>query len=121
MSTAVTATSPAADATTPAGRSGGAAVLTEADLAHYRAGKQELADAIKREGSALLLKRGPAVGLINQGATCYMNSLLQSLFWTTEFRQLLYQVIETLLSLTSFDHAHDPHGVVFRHFAPRLP
>ena len=29
------------------------------------------------------------VGLLNQGATCYLNSLLQSLFFTAEFREAL--------------------------------
>jgi ubiquitin carboxyl-terminal hydrolase 7 len=32
------------------------------------------------------------VGLKNQGATCYLNSLLQSLFFTDAFRQAVYQI-----------------------------
>ena len=30
------------------------------------------------------------VGLSNQGATCYLNSLLQTLYMTPEFRRALY-------------------------------
>ena len=30
------------------------------------------------------------VGLSNQGATCYLNSLIQTLFMTPEFRNALY-------------------------------
>jgi len=33
----------------------------------------------------------PYVGLSNQGATCYMNSLLQTLFMTPEFRRGIYE------------------------------
>ena len=32
------------------------------------------------------------VGMKNQGATCYMNSLLQSLFFTNYFRRAVYQI-----------------------------
>ncbi len=32
------------------------------------------------------------VGLGNQGATCYMNSLIQCLFMTPEFRSAIYKV-----------------------------
>lgn len=32
------------------------------------------------------------VGLKNQGATCYMNSLLQTLFFTNQFRKAVYQI-----------------------------
>ena len=31
------------------------------------------------------------VGLVNQGATCYLSSLLQSLYMTPEFRRIVYQ------------------------------
>ncbi|EJU05407.1 ubiquitin carboxyl-terminal hydrolase 5 [Dacryopinax primogenitus] len=39
------------------------------------------------------------VGLKNQGATCYMNSLLQSLFFTNYFRKAVYKIP------TDHDHA----------------
>lgn len=32
------------------------------------------------------------VGLYNQGATCYMNSLFQSLYFTNYFRLAVYQI-----------------------------
>lgn len=37
------------------------------------------------------LVKNPFTGLSNQGATCYMNSLLQTMFMTPEFRKGLYQ------------------------------
>ncbi|CDW75353.1 ubiquitin carboxyl-terminal hydrolase [Stylonychia lemnae] len=40
------------------------------------------------------------LGLCNQGATCYMNSLLQALYMTPEFRQFIY----------SWDYNPDLHG-----------
>ena len=37
--------------------------------------------------------RAPRIyaGLVNQGATCYMNSLLQALYMTPEFRTIMYK------------------------------
>lgn len=32
------------------------------------------------------------VGLYNQGATCYMNSLFQSLYFTNQYRKAVYQM-----------------------------
>lgn len=40
------------------------------------------------------------VGLANQGATCYLNSLIQSLYLTPEIRSALYQVIFLFLQLS---------------------
>jgi ubiquitin carboxyl-terminal hydrolase 47 len=36
-------------------------------------------------------EKGEFVGLSNQGATCYLNSLLQTLFMSPEFRHRIYQ------------------------------
>jgi len=35
-------------------------------------------------------------GLVNQAMTCYLNSLLQTLFMTPEFRNALYRSVNTL-------------------------
>jgi ubiquitin C-terminal hydrolase len=44
-----------------------------------------------RGGCTLAAEDTGFVGLANQGATCYLNSLLQSLFMTPEFRNAIYQ------------------------------
>ena len=46
--------------------------------------------AKKSEPQENLLNMYKYIGLSNQGATCYMNSLLQTLFMTYEFRKALY-------------------------------
>lgn len=42
-------------------------------------------------GASSEAERGEFVGLNNQGATCYMNSLLQTLYMTPEFRKYVFQ------------------------------
>lgn len=48
------------------------------------------------------------VGLKNQGATCYMNSLLQTLFHLGEFRRAVYRMLITISS----ENAH-PEGLTY--------
>ena len=42
------------------------------------------------ESNPFFKEEVPYVGLSNQGATCYMNSLLQTLFMTPEFRKGIF-------------------------------
>jgi len=37
------------------------------------------------------LKMPKLVGLVNQAMTCYLNSLIQTLFMTPEFRNAMYR------------------------------
>jgi ubiquitin carboxyl-terminal hydrolase 7 len=54
-----------------------------------RKGEVDIADLDQSYDSK---KETGYVGLKNQGATCYMNSLLQSLFCTNAFRRAVYQI-----------------------------
>ena len=50
------------------------------------------------------------VGLQNQGATCYLNSLLQALFLTPEFRQALFDLDETDIGVAAYEEEQRAKG-----------
>lgn len=58
----------------------------------YKIKKLELLDLIKSNSSHFFDKREPnqLVGLLNQGATCYLNSLLQALNSDHEFLAVVF-------------------------------
>ena len=62
-------------------------------LRRFRESREELEGYLKKHGSACFNKRSSTdyTGLLNQGATCYMNSLLQALYMTPEFRSAVYK------------------------------
>eukprot|EP00941_MAST-03F_sp_MAST-3F-sp1_P004371 g4371.t1 len=62
----------------------------------YHALKPALLKALKEDGHDAFTRRSSSsssrfVGLVNQGATCYLNSLLQALFFTSSFRKRIYE------------------------------
>ncbi|CAE7485316.1 Usp47, partial [Symbiodinium sp. KB8] len=69
--------------------------IAPADLSLYRQLREAVESAVRKNGSQFFAGRpeaGPASlgGLLNQGATCYLNSLVQALFHSRPFRQLVY-------------------------------
>jgi len=50
------------------------------------------ADQINVNSEYNIRKETGHIGLMNHGATCYMNGLLQSLFHVGEFRQVVYSI-----------------------------
>ena len=65
---------------------------TKAEVPAPESSKEELS---RLSTKIAALKSGarskPYLGLSNQGATCYMNSAIQTLFMTPEFRKSVYQ------------------------------
>jgi ubiquitin C-terminal hydrolase len=89
-------TTTATEATTP-----------EALLSLYREHSVELAAFLKKEGNifargTLGVRSEGYVGLANQGATCYLNSLVQALYMLPSFRKRVF----------NFRHNPDLHGAV---------
>ncbi|KAK3288799.1 hypothetical protein CYMTET_3736 [Cymbomonas tetramitiformis] len=67
--------------------------LSTEQIAAYVEQKTVIEEAIRKNGSTYFSAQADSthVGLINQGATCYLNSVLQTLYLTPEFRQALFQ------------------------------
>jgi ubiquitin C-terminal hydrolase len=70
--------------------------ITKDDLDTYKALHDAVEQAIRKNGSQYFVGRSECVkdtplgGLLNQGATCYLNSLVQALFHARPFREWLY-------------------------------
>uniref|UniRef100_A0A7S4GIH8 Ubiquitin carboxyl-terminal hydrolase 47 n=1 Tax=Eutreptiella gymnastica TaxID=73025 RepID=A0A7S4GIH8_9EUGL len=66
--------------------------VAEEDVLLYQERKGELQEAIARHGESYFREKSATglLGLYNQGATCYLNSLLQTLYMTPEVRAFVY-------------------------------
>lgn len=67
-------------------------VPSKSEIEKYNILRADLTEIIRRDG-ALFIKDKPVsgyVGLLNQGATCYLNSLIQGLYNIVEFRNLVF-------------------------------
>eukprot|EP00607_Mallomonas_marina_P009488 CAMPEP_0182419046 /NCGR_PEP_ID=MMETSP1167-20130531/3430_1 /TAXON_ID=2988 /ORGANISM="Mallomonas Sp, Strain CCMP3275" /LENGTH=1043 /DNA_ID=CAMNT_0024593625 /DNA_START=106 /DNA_END=3237 /DNA_ORIENTATION=+ len=68
-------------------------VPTQKDIDDYTALKTLLTEKLRKEGSLFVTKKSASgfVGLTNQGATVYLNSLIQTLYNTTAFRNAIFK------------------------------
>ena len=69
-----------------------ATMTCEYDFSKHRKLTDQLEKFVEEEGMMGLLSRQGPAGLTNQGATCYLNSLVQTLFHSTVFRSKLYEI-----------------------------
>jgi len=68
------------------------ASVSETELNTFYTLKDQLNEALKKYGSSLFEEKTtpPYAGLVNQGATCYLNSLIQSLYCLDPFRKAVF-------------------------------
>lgn len=66
---------------------------SEEDLKLLHSVRPALESAIKTRGSQFFAEKPShgLSGLVNQGATCYLNSLVQALFHSPDFRKRVYE------------------------------
>ena len=68
---------------------------TEEDIKYYIANK----DLLDAKLGALVQRSGPFVGLRNHGATCYLNSLIQCLYYDSDFAKLILEASDNKSSV----------------------